>query len=64
MRDAQGVEEVLNAVENEDAFFAIHRNGECVAVMITPSLFEKLLVAIYKNPVKFVAVRGQAPEVW
>lgn len=48
MKEMQSIDDVLNAVEHEDAFFAIHRNGECVAVMITPALFEEL--AQVKNP--------------
>jgi hypothetical protein len=46
--EADGIDAVINAVEHEDAFFSIYRNGECVAVMITPALFEEL--SQIKNP--------------
>ena len=42
MDEMQSIDEVLNAPEHKNSFFAIMRNGECVAVMITPDLFEEL----------------------
>lgn len=64
MRQMNSIDEVVNAVEHQEGFFAIHRNGECVAVMITPSLFDELQERIFgKGPIA-VQTHGQAPEVW
>lgn len=64
MKEMQSIDDVLNAVENKDAFFAIHRNGECVAVMITPSLFDELRERIFGEGLIHVQTHGLAPEVW
>lgn len=42
MDEMRSIDEVLNAPEHKNSFFAIMRDGECVAVMITPDLFEEL----------------------
>lgn len=64
MKEMQSIDEVVNEVENKRGFFAIHRNGECVAVMITPSLFEELKELIYGRGPIHVQTHGLAPEVW
>lgn len=64
MREVNGIDDVVNAVEHEEAFFEIWRNGEPVAVVITPALFDQLKKAKDKKPPLPRKTRGLAPEVW